>query len=122
MRMRFEAVEQSAPSLRGAFAPKQSRLYSRQDSGLLCFARNDARISVPIQPFKQLEGTAAHSRGTTCPSLASNITLKIEEGAGNAGSWPPPWPACKQKTQAAVTTGSARSSRHSPHDGLPAYT
>jgi hypothetical protein len=48
--------------------------------------------------------------GEHAPSDAETSALDIEEGTGNAGSWPPPWPACKQKTQAAVTTGSAESS------------
>src|SRR5262245_12963479 len=30
-----------------------------------------------------------------------------DEGAGNAGCWPHPWPACKSGKQAAVTTGRA---------------
>jgi hypothetical protein len=55
------------------------------------------------------EGTTPHSRDTMCPSDASVSALDQEEGAGNAGSWPPPWAACKQKKQAAVTTGSAES-------------
>src|SRR6202008_3948429 len=36
------------PSLRGAFATKQSRLFPRRDSGLLRFARNDEdRVFAP---------------------------------------------------------------------------
>ncbi len=49
-----------------------------------------------------LHGLAAHSASELCQSSA---LLKIE-GAGKAGRWPRPWPACRKK-QAAVTTGLA---------------
>jgi hypothetical protein len=32
------------------------------------------------------------------PSCASRITLEIEEGAGKAGCWLHPWPACSKKS------------------------
>ena len=38
---------------------------------------------------------AARSR----PSFASTLDPPKSEGAGNAGSWPPPWPACKTKSR-----------------------
>ena len=60
--------------------------------------------------------SSTHCRRTSARTLAAPIaragfskTLLRQEGAGNAGSWPPPWPACKQKTQAADTTGTAKS-------------
>ncbi|CAL79843.1 hypothetical protein BRADO6195 [Bradyrhizobium sp. ORS 278] len=50
------------------------------------------------------------------PSVADRCP-SLEEGTGNAGRWPHPWPACRKK-QAAVTTGSAENTRHSPRDGF----
>jgi hypothetical protein len=47
--------------------------------------------------------------------------LLRDEGAGKAGRWPRPWPACRKK-QAAVTTGLADHARPSPRDGFKAYT
>jgi hypothetical protein len=64
--------------------------------------------------------TAAFSRRKVRPSCAPDDPLQ-EEGAGNAGCWPQPMARLQQETQAAVTTGSAETSRHSLRDGFNAY-
>ena len=46
----------------------------------------------------------------------------ITEGAGNAGCWPQPMARLQKSKQAAVTTGTAESSRHSLRDGFNAYS
>ena len=40
-----------APSLRGALATKQSRVFPRKDSGLLRYARNDGVEAVALPEF-----------------------------------------------------------------------
>ena len=65
---------------------------------------------------------AFRSRDTICPSHAVQIGPLHREGAGKAGSSPLPWPACERKMHAAVTTGSAKTSRPSLRDGFTAYT
>ena len=62
----------------------------------------------------------AFSRRKVRPSCAPKDPLQ-EEGAGNAGCWPQPMARLQQETQAAVTTGSAETARHSPRDGFNAY-
>ena len=62
---------------------------------------------VPDLHLKQQHAMTARSRGGSRPSFACVMALpKKREGAGNAGCWPHPWPACSKKTQSAVTTGS----------------
>jgi len=58
------------------------------------------------------EGMRPQSRGAFRARAVAGIALENEEGAGKAGCWPHPWPACKQKA-GGVTTGLAKSS------GLP---
>jgi len=56
-----------------------------------------------------------HSRGTTCPSLASSIAaLEKSEGAGKAGCFAHPQPCVQvKKARKQVTTGPPK------HSGLP---
>jgi hypothetical protein len=42
---------------------------------------------------------ASHSRDATRARVLLNFTLSIEEGAGNAGRRPRPWPACSKKSR-----------------------
>ena len=44
----------------------------------------------------------------------------FDKGAGNAGSWPPPWPACKQKAGGSHHRFS-QITRHSLRDGFTTY-
>jgi hypothetical protein len=41
----------------------------------------------------------SRSRGTLCPRDAWKTCVLMEEGAGNAGCWPHPWPACRNKSR-----------------------
>ncbi|MGJ5181787.1 hypothetical protein ACQR16_34440, partial [Bradyrhizobium oligotrophicum] len=53
------------------------------------------------------------------PELCAILTALFQtEGAGKAGRWPRPWPACGKKTQAAGTTGLAENARPSLRDGF----
>ena len=109
-----------------ASAARQSRISPRKQSGLLRFARNDARCD--ISQVKDTMDSATTERTharilAACLARALLIVAALirSEGAGNARRRPHPWPAC-EKMQAAGTTGSAETSRHSPRDGLNAYT
>jgi hypothetical protein len=80
------------PSLR---APaKQSMPQQETKSGLL---RRFGSLAQTLRVCRrQRRGdTTPHSRGAMHPSFAG--TNRPEEGAGKAGCWPHPWPACKQK-------------------------
>ena len=50
-----------------------------------------------------------------------NITLRDQEGAGNAGRWPHPWPACKTKSRR-QSPQVQPITRHSPRNGFTAYS
>jgi hypothetical protein len=65
-----------------------------------------------------------HSRGTKCPSFVKRWPSQTEEGAGNAGCWPHPRGlACKRKcTLRTQATQGSRNNRHSPRNGVTAYT
>ncbi|MGJ5200682.1 MULTISPECIES: hypothetical protein [unclassified Bradyrhizobium] len=63
-------------------------------------------------------GLAAQFASELCWETA----LFDTEGAEKAGRWPRPWPACRKRMQAAVTTGLAEHTRPSLRDGLTIYT
>jgi hypothetical protein len=86
---------------------------------------------IPIPPTPRLRrarksghdgggDVSPHSRGTKCPSDASFASLLDQEGAGNAGCSPHPWPACNKKAGGSHQV--RRNSRHSLRNGLTAYT
>ena len=62
-----------------------------------------------------------HPRGAFAPEFCNSFYPLQTEGAGKAGSSPPPWPACRKKARGR-TTGSAETSRPSLRDGFTAYT
>ena len=72
---------------------------------------------VRLQDFKELPArAAAFPRRKIAPGFIACAAPDSEEGAGNAGSWPPPWPVCKTKSR-----------RQSPqvqpsHPGIPCTT
>jgi hypothetical protein len=74
-------------SLRGASAPKQSRLSPRRRSGLLRFARNDV----------DLRSMHPHSRGTMCPSFARHHPPKSKRAQGMPGEGLTHGPPAKEK-------------------------
>src|SRR5450432_342209 len=54
-----------------------------------------------------ISDTPPRSRGAFRVRAVASVALEKREGAGKAGCWPHPWPACKQKA-GGVTTGSAK--------------
>jgi len=60
------------------------------------------------------------SRGGVRPSSAIDVAPEQREGAGNAGCWPHPWPACRKKAGGSHHRFS-RNNRHSPRDGFNVY-
>ena len=98
-----------APSLRGAAAPKQSRL-SRRDSGLLRFARNDV---IPL-------GIHKRSRGAIAPELCIRRRPSQMRGRREGRVLATPMARQQQEKLAAVTTGWPNI-RPSLHDGFNAY-
>src|SRR5262245_33597876 len=90
----FHWVRTGRP-IRSSLRAQRSNPYRHLLShGLLRFARNDD---------KHKSVFSRHDLPESCQTSPS----KEEEGAGNAGCWPHPWPACKGRKQAAVTTGKA---------------
>ncbi len=63
--------------------------------------------------LKQREDMRSRSRGTIGPSSAGEPPSELDEGAGKAGSLPPPWPACGKKCRRQVPQVRPR------HPGLP---
>jgi hypothetical protein len=56
-----------------------------------------------------------------CTRVVLSVSRLFQtEGAGNAGCWPHPWPACKTKSRRQLPQVS-RNSRHSLRDGFTAY-
>jgi hypothetical protein len=53
------------------------------------------------------------SRRALRPRFVRWITLSKTEGAGNAGSWPPPWPACNKESRRQLPQVQPR------HPGIP---
>jgi hypothetical protein len=123
------------PSLRGALAPKQSRLFPQRRSGLLPpsllelrrtsrFARNDdvetvSRAHHHRSPSKQ-PGMHRSSRGAWRPGCAIGMPLENARAQGRPGA---DWhlrPPCNKK-HGVGTTGSAGTTRPSLRDGLHAY-
>jgi hypothetical protein len=58
--------------------------------------RNDER-KISDSTVQQRRDARLLSRGAIASGFCKDIALDIEEGAGKAGRWPRPWPACKQK-------------------------
>ena len=52
-----------------------------------------ARLNVSPRPY------AIISRGASRPSFRIRFALITKEGAGKAGRWPRPWPACSKKSR-----------------------
>ena len=48
---------------------------------------------------KQPKGMLPQSRGADASECRCKPPSLSKEGAGNAGCWPPPWPACKTKSR-----------------------
>ena len=63
----------------------------------------------------------AFSRRSTPESCSERCPSEVERAQGMPGAGRNPWPACKTKTLAAVTTGSAESTRHSPRNGFNGF-
>jgi hypothetical protein len=85
----------SSPGLTGRSSTPRPIGSSTAVSGIL-----DAPLSRSMTGESDADRVSKHlcSRGAIAPELLANIALKIEEGAGNAGCWPHPWPASKQKS------------------------
>jgi hypothetical protein len=81
------------------------------DSGQRCAlpgqGRDNSGVSGKLRP----------SRGAVRPSFVGSFRPRISRGRGECRELAAPMARLQQKTQAAVTTGSAETSRHSPHDG-----
>src|SRR5258708_13402682 len=58
------------------------------------------------EPSAEAASIRPHSRGAFRVRAVASIALESREGAGKAGCWPHPWPACKQQA-GGVATGSA---------------
>ena len=87
----------SSPSLRGAKAPKQSRV---PRSNLDCFAS----LAMTEQDMR------SPSRGMSCPSFAIPTALIANRGRGEGRVFATPMARLQQKMQAAGTTGLAATS------------
>jgi hypothetical protein len=77
----------------------------------------------PIHPFRvnAIRRALTFSRHEM-PELGCNRpSIQQREGAGNAGRWPRPWPACRKKSRR-QSPQVQPNIRHSLRDGLTAYT
>jgi hypothetical protein len=76
---------------------------SPRDSGLLrrSAPRNDAAASIQFSSQTAIgsQHTPAGSRRVPRPSFGSIHPPLHAEGAGKAGRWPRPWPACSKKSR-----------------------
>ena len=82
--------------------------------------RRHRRTHPIFQPVKQ-PGVQARSHGAWRPGDAAASALDNDEGAGNAGRRPRPWPACEQKCRRQVPQVQPNI-RHSLRGSFNAYT
>jgi hypothetical protein len=100
----YESALDCCRQLKTGLVPHTLHCPSAATPAIPLFKRQTAeRISENVRP---------HSRGAFCVRAVESIALENREGAGKAGCWPHPWPACKQKA-GGVTTGTSRTT------GLP---
>ena len=95
------------PGERDERSPRDDRLHgaiqkSRRDGRPDCFvafgARNDDACETFSDSVKQGEHGSAVSRHDA-PELCQTSPSKLKEGAGKAGCWLHPWPACNKKAR-----------------------
>ena len=102
---------QETLSLRGALAPKQSRLSPRIESGLLRFARNDVVSS--------RQTSLAPRR--VAPGVCIGLAPSRQRAQGMPGAGRNPWPACSKKSRRQLPQVQPII-RHSLRNGFNAYS
>jgi len=87
------------------------------DSGLAALRRPGMTgVELRIQLSNSQENTPPPSRGAKCVRVLPEHASSKEEGAGNAGCRPHPWPACNKKAGGSHHR-SSRYNRHSLRKG-----